>query len=354
MGNQIVTPSMGNWYHDMLRKFGIFPRGCIESGTFFLTLDCINQSHDQLVVKAYQYTSPLDSINSVHNSRLYFELLNSASIKGKGIAPYDSVFQSGNFAFLSRPRYEFTLRQRLQEYPPLEDIEKQWIGYRIIASVKVLHSVNLLHGSLNPDNVFLTWALDLSLSDVAPFKPSHIRCDCPHLFHHFFTTVSRGHCYLAPEQLVDPDRSSDKVLFNLGTFAMDLFSIGCVLYFLYTGIELFTFSELDQYRRDLLSIDDKLEAVPSTVRPLVRDLLSLEPAVRKAVVDHVHFYYPTSFSQISDQFLEFFHGHTGLDLLIRMIPTFRCSSNRLPQKSASFSRRCSAISCIRAAVSRTL
>ena len=226
MGNQIVSPSMGNWYTTFLRKFNITLKGMIESGTFLLTMDCVDETNYPVIVKAYEFCSPLENMTIISNCRIFFDVLEKSDAISKGIVSYSQVHVSGNYAFLVRDKFEYSLSQRMQEYPPLEDIEKQWIAYRVLTSVLSLHEINLVHGAINPDNIFVTLGLDVCVGDLAPFKPSHIRSDMPHLFYHYYATAGRSYCYLAPEQLLSQSDQTNLLLYNRGTFSMDLFSVG--------------------------------------------------------------------------------------------------------------------------------
>ena len=132
MGNQIVIPSMGSWFTGFLKKSGLTAKGTIESGTFLLTLDCVDEDGYPVIVKAYEYTSPLEDLPIVEKCKVYFDQLAKSDIISKGIVPFSKVQVSGNYAFLVRDKLEFTLSQRMDEYPPLEDIEKQlsgWLNY---------------------------------------------------------------------------------------------------------------------------------------------------------------------------------------------------------------------------------
>ena len=322
MGNQIVSPSMGNWYNAFLKRFNISLKGMIESGTFLLTMDCVDESHSPMIVKAYEYCSPLEDLTIVSNCIVYLKQLNMSDTLSKGIVSYTHHYLSGNYAFLVRDKLEYTLSQRMQEYPPLEDIEKQWIAYRVLISVMALHELELVHGAINPDNIFVTLGLDVCIGDVAPFKPSHIRSDMPHLFYHYFATAGRSYCYMAPEQLLSQTDQMNALLYQRGTYSMDLFSVGCVLYYLYTGKHLLTFSDVVSLRDGTLSLEDKLEQLPLYIRPLVNSLLARKPEKRRAALGMLNRFFPLSFGQISNQFFEFFHGEVGLDHLLRLVPAF--------------------------------
>ncbi|OHS93655.1 hypothetical protein TRFO_11657 [Tritrichomonas foetus] len=325
MGNQIVIPSMGNWYVEPLKRCGIIVKSVLESGTFFLTLDCIEaKTNTPIIVKAYESSQALEESNLARNCQIYFSVLHEASSNFYGLTEFHQIYLMHNLAFLCRKKHQFTLTQRMEEYPPLEPVEKLWISYRIIKLVANLHELSLFHGAINPDNVFVTWDLEVSIGDMAPFKPSHIKSNRPDLFHHFFATVSRGSCYLGPEQILMPMQETDNVIFGLGTYSLDYFAAGLVIYFLYTGDHLFNFSSLIQYASGQISIENQLQKLPPTVKELVSQLLVNDPAKRAKnweIILSKHF--PSVFEQISNQFDEFFHSEMSLVHLIMMIPMFQ-------------------------------
>ena len=114
---------------------------------------------------------------------------------------------------------------------------------------------------------------------------------CIDLFHHLFTTASRSSCYLAPEQLLSPEGASDMLNFN-GTFEMDYFATGLVLYYLYTGEHFFTFLRLHQYKIGQFKIDNQIEKLPDEIKKLISSLLSLDPNERKLDPKNLNQYFP--------------------------------------------------------------
>lgn len=319
MGNQIVIPSMGNWYLDFTRRQNYTIKSIIESGTFFLTLDCITQKGNRVIVKAYEYNEDLKNVNAVQTSILYFQNLNQVAIPN--FIPYSQYYVQGPYAYLVRPKFEFTLTRRMEEFPPLAPIEKLWITYQILNSMKILHEDELLHGSIHPDNIFVSWNLEVYVSDIAPFKPSHIRHDQPQLFHHYFASAGRSNCYLAPEQILESD-SLDLLLFNCGTFSMDTFSIGCVIYYIYTGEHLFNFTSLYSFKKGELDISDKLQVLPEPIKTLTINLISLNIDERGLYEGKVSNSFPSSFPQISNQFSELLLGDCDLHHLVSLTPAF--------------------------------
>ncbi|EAX98509.1 CAMK family protein kinase [Trichomonas vaginalis G3] len=323
MGNQLVIPSQADWYEEPLRKMKITVKNSIDSGTFLLTLDCVNQYNEPLIVKAYEYTESLEKGNlGVDNSRKYFNHLTDKIQATQCIIDYSNIIINDRYAFLIRPKKQYTLPQRLEEYPRLEEIEKRWVVFQIYSAISSLHSINLVHGALNPDNIFVDWDISTTVGDLAPFKPTQIRADKPNVYHHYFSTSTRNGCYLAPEQIITEDNVLDPLFFSNLKISADLFSIGCIVYYLYTGTHLFNFSTLIQFKEGKFNLDAKLQALPDKIRNFARTLLDIDPNSRQEVNTSLSKYFPPCFRQIFDQFIEFSTNDGSLTHLVTMIPVF--------------------------------
>lgn len=323
MGNQLVIPSQADWYEEPLRKMKISVNNCIDSGTFLLTLDCKNQNNQNFIVKAYEYTESLEKDNLVvDNSKQYFQHLTDKIQATQCILNYSTITVSDRYAFLMRPKMQYTLPQRLEEYPRLEEIEKRWVVFQIFSAIMSLHSISLVHGSLNPDNIFCDWNVRVNVGDMAPFKPTQIRADKANIYHHYFSTSTRNGCYLAPEQVYTDYFVLDALVFNNPTFSADLFAIGCIIYYLYTGTHLFSFSTLLQYKQGNFDVDSKLANIPESIRGFARILLDIDPNARLESQNLLHKYFPACFRQIFNQFLEFSTNDGSLSHFVTMIPVF--------------------------------
>ena len=61
--------------------------------------------------------------------------------------------------------------------PSTTFIEKLWLSFQLIAGVLQIHSENLTHGDIKPNNIMLTSSSQLFITDFAPFKPTTISGD---------------------------------------------------------------------------------------------------------------------------------------------------------------------------------
>ena len=324
MGNQIVIPSYGDWYVEPLKRNGITVLKQIESGTFFICLDCIETSTENpVIVKAYQYSSPLShNLPEVDSSMIYLkELENYSHSSLCGLTPFFRYFIEGNNAFLVRKKAEYTLGDRMGEYPPLHDVEKLWISFQLFNSLANLHDAQLVHGSLNPDNVLITDDLRTTICDMSPFKPSLIREDKVNFYYHYFTTAKRSACYLAPGQIKSKNEQPNSVTFNRGTFSSDIFSLASIIYFLYSnGNHLFTFSSLCEYSKTKNHLN--LDCIPEQLRETIRKMLSLDFNERFDAFKGYKEIFPNSFQQLFEQICTFHEGGTTMEHIIALIPVF--------------------------------
>ena len=322
MGNNIVIPSLGNWYLEPLKKMKIKVCGIIESSTFFLTLDCESRDGRKLIVKAYEYNSKLAKIDCVNLSLEYFEHLKSFHVNHPSVVGYDPIHVVDRFAFLVRPKFEFTLSQRLDDFPVLEDIEKLWICFQILYQMVEFQVKGFVHGDLHPENIFLDWSLRVHIGDQAPFKPAQVSPEKPHTFIHFFGSSSSTRCYLSPQRIVLKGESTMK--FTDLTPADDLFSVGCIIYFLYSGKHLFTlYSLVDYINGGGVDVEKAVEVVPEQIRPLVLGLLSLRRQVRLDAFQSFRSCFSKIFHQLLFQTEEYFISGSTLGNICSMTPTFQ-------------------------------
>lgn len=121
----------------------------------------------------------------------------------------------------------------------------------------------------------------LYLSDFSSsFKPTSLPEDNPANFSYFFDTAGRRTCYLAPERFLPPGSVPDPA--EKVTWAMDIFSAGCVIAELFLETPIFNLSQMFKYRKGefdpvsfhLYRIADK------DVRDLIANMIALDPTKR--------------------------------------------------------------------------
>ena len=193
--------------------------------------------------------------------------------------------------------------------PFLEDIEKKWLAYQLLCALRDSHARNVYHGDIKTENVLVTSWNWLYLTDYsAPFKKTYLPEDNPADFSYFFDTSGRRTCYIAPERFLrDGDKDDGRGI----TWAMDIFSVGCVIAELFLESPIFSLSQLFKYRQGeydphygyLNRIQDK------DVRELVSHMIQLEPESRYSAEEYLNFWRRKAFPEY---FYSFLHQYMGM------------------------------------------
>ncbi|KAI9660226.1 MAG: Serine/threonine-protein kinase [Alyxoria varia] len=208
-------------------------------------------------------------------------------------------------------KFEKYVRQIMRSTRPfLEDIEKRWLAFQLLNAVKDCHSQNLFHGDIKSENVLVTSWNWLFLSDFsASYKPSHLPEDNPADFSFFFDISGKRTCYLAPERFLAPGESVDG---RSGiTWAMDIFSVGCVIAELFLETPMFNLSQLFNYRQGKFDpVKAHLDRIEDRdVRDLVVHMIQLEPEARYSADEYLNFWRQKAFPEY---FYSFLHQYMHL------------------------------------------
>jgi phosphoinositide-3-kinase regulatory subunit 4 len=161
------------------------------------------------------------------------------------------TLENDKAGILVRPYFYSNLFDRIHTRPFLNLDEKRWIAFQLFQALAMSHSKNVSHGDIKIDNVLLTSWNWVYLSDYASFKPTHLPADNPAAFSYFFDISGRRTCGIAPERFYDPDPTADAESQSCRfdgkvTPAMDIFSLGCVIYEMMTdGKHLYVASSIN-------------------------------------------------------------------------------------------------------------
>ena len=193
--------------------------------------------------------------------------------------------------------------------PFLEDVEKKWLAYQLLCALRDSHARDIYHGDIKTENVLVTSWNWLYLTDYsASFKKTYLPEDNPADFSYYFDTSGRRTCYLAPERFLgDGDRDDGRGI----TWAMDIFSAGCVIAELFLETPIFSLSQLYKYRKGehdphygyLNRIQDR------DIRELVSHMIQLEPEARYSAEEYLNFWRRKAFPEY---FYSFLHQYMGL------------------------------------------
>lgn len=202
-----------------------------------------------------------------------------------------------------------TLLNSASTRPFLEDIEKKWLAYQLLCALRDSHARNVYHGDIKTENVLVTSWNWLYLTDYSSsFKKTYLPEDNPADFSYYFDNSGRRTCYLAPERFLGVGDKDD----GRGvTWAMDVFSVGCVIAELFLEAPIFSLSQLYKYRKGeydpqygyLSKIQDR------DVRDLVSHMIQLEPESRYSAEEYLNFWRRKAFPEY---FYSFLHQYMGL------------------------------------------
>lgn len=193
--------------------------------------------------------------------------------------------------------------------PFLEDIEKKWLAYQLLCAIRDSHARNVYHGDIKTENVLVTSWNWLYLTDFSStFKKTYLPEDNPADFSYYFDTSGRRTCYLAPERFLAAGEKDD----GRGvTWAMDIFSVGCVIAELFLEAPIFNLSQLYKYRKGeydpgygyLNKIQD------DDLREMITHMIQLEPESRYSAEEYLNFWRRKAFPEY---FYSFLHQYMGL------------------------------------------
>ncbi|RDW69591.1 ARM repeat-containing protein [Coleophoma cylindrospora] len=223
---------------------------------------------------------------------------------------YERIVETETNGYLVRQYLYSSLYDRMSTRPFLEDIEKKWLAFQLLCGLRDCHARNIFHGDIKTENTLVTSWNWLYLSDFSSsFKPTTLPVDNPADFSYYFDTAGRRTCYLSPERFLAAGETPDPKAPI--TWAMDVFSAGCVIAELFLEAPIFTLAQLYQYKRGgydpvathLNRITDK------DVREMVGHMIQLEPESRYSAEEYLDFWRKKVFP---DYFFSFLHQYMGL------------------------------------------
>ena len=193
--------------------------------------------------------------------------------------------------------------------PFLEDIEKKWLAYQLLCAIRDSHARNVYHGDIKTENVLVTSWNWLYLTDFSStFKKIYLPEDNPADFSYYFDTSGRRTCYLAPERFLAAGEKDD----GRGvTWAMDVFSVGCVIAELFLETPIFNLSQLYKYRKGEYDPEyvylNKIQ--DDDLREMIKHMIQLEPESRYSAEEYLNFWRRKAFPEY---FYSFLHQYMGL------------------------------------------
>lgn len=222
---------------------------------------------------------------------------------------FERVFETENNAYLLRQWLYSSLYDRLSTRPFLEDIEKKWIAFQLLCALRDCHARDVYHGDIKTENILVTSWNWLYLTDFSgSFKPTRLPDNNPALYSYFFDISTRRVCYIAPERFLAPEdkaRDEDSI-----TWAMDIFSAGCVIAELFLETPIFSLSQLLKYRRgEYDPVISHLSRISDQgLREMLTSMLALDPEKRYSAEQYLEYFkgrvFPEYFYSFLHQYME--------------------------------------------------
>ena len=216
---------------------------------------------------------------------------------------YQRIVEVSSGGFLVRQYIFSSVYDRMSTRPFLEDIEKKWLAFQVLCAVRDCHSHNVYHGDIKTENLLVTSWNWLYLTDFSSsFKPAYLPEDNPADFSFYFDTSGRRTCYIAPERFTSTSREDGQGDLN---WAMDIFSVGCVIAEIFLEGPIFSLSQLFKYRAgDYNPAHTHLSKVEDPeVRGMILNMIALDPEKRYNAEQHLSFYRAKIFPEYFYSFL---------------------------------------------------
>ncbi|TVY25487.1 Serine/threonine-protein kinase [Lachnellula hyalina] len=223
---------------------------------------------------------------------------------------YQRIVETETNGFLVRQYLHSSLYDRMSTRPFLEDIEKKWLAFQLLCGLRDCHARDIFHGDIKTENTLVTSWNWLYMSDFSSsFKPTHLPEDNPADFSYFFDTAGRRTCYLAPERFLAADETLDPKA--PVTWAMDVFSAGCVIAELFLEAPIFNLSQLYKYRkREYDPVLTHLNRIgDENIREMIKHMISLDPESRYSAQNCLDIFKDIIFPEY---FYSFLHQYMGL------------------------------------------
>ncbi|KAI9053077.1 hypothetical protein LZ554_003346 [Drepanopeziza brunnea f. sp. 'monogermtubi'] len=223
---------------------------------------------------------------------------------------YQRIVETETNGFLVRQYLYSSLYDRMSTRPFLEDIEKKWLAFQLLCGVRDCHARDIFHGDIKTENILVTSWNWLYLSDFSSsFKPTTLPEDNPADFSYFFDNAGRRTCYLAPERFLAAGENPDPK--SQISWAMDVFSAGCVIAELFLEVPIFNLSQLYKYKRgEYNPVTIHLDRIADKdVREMIAHMIQLDPESRYSAERYLDFWRKKVFP---DYFYSFLHQYMGL------------------------------------------
>ena len=171
------------------------------------------------------------------------------------------------------------------------------------------HARDIFHGDIKTENILVTSWNWLYLADFSSsFKPTYLPEDNPADYDFYFDTSRRRTCYLAPERFLrageDPNKKGPI------NWAMDIFSVGCVIAELFLETPIFSLASIYKYRaKEYDPATHLYDIKDNDIREMVAHMIQVDPQERYAADEYLNFWRSKAFPEY---FYSFLHQYMNL------------------------------------------
>jgi phosphoinositide-3-kinase, regulatory subunit 4 len=277
-------------------------------------MKCIRARHKDGLVIAKVVLKPYSSLElSKYVKILAEERAKLAEIPNA--LGYHRIVETSTNGYLVRQYINNSLYDRMSTRPFLENIEKKWIAFQLLCAVRDSHARDIYHGDIKAENVLVTSWNWLYLTDYSScFKPTYLPEDNPADFSFFFDTSASDSrdrtCYIAPERFLQAGEDpANKSPIN---WAMDIFSVGCLIGELFTDRKFFSLNGILNYRLSKgISAENPLlkEIADKEIREMVAHMIQVDPEARYRADEYLSFWKHKAFPEY---FYSFLHPYMNL------------------------------------------
>ncbi|KAL2671201.1 hypothetical protein Neosp_013778 [[Neocosmospora] mangrovei] len=304
-GFSLATPSVGSAGIDTSELSDVHYEKSIGNARFMKT---IRGRHENGLVLVKVLVKPYPEVKLVEYKKQIIEQSKALANVPNALG-FQRIIETDSNGYLVRQFLYSSLYDRLSTRPFLEDIEKKWLAFQLLCALRDSHARDVYHGDIKAQNVLVTSWNWLYLSDFSSaYKPVMLPDDNPADFSYFFDISGRRTCYVAPERFYAagevPPRKAKM------TWAMDIFSAGCVIAQMFLESEIFSLAQLYKYRRGeydpvithLSVISDK------DVADMIAHMIQLDPEKRYSAEQYLEFWkgkvFPHYFYNFLHQYME--------------------------------------------------
>ncbi|ENH73777.1 Putative serine/threonine-protein kinase VPS15 [Fusarium oxysporum f. sp. cubense race 1] len=304
-GFSLATPSVGSAGIDISELSDVHFEKSIGNARF---MKSIRGRHENGLVLVKVLVKPYADVKLQQYKKQIIEQSNAID-KIPNTLGFQRIIETETNGYLVRQFLYSSLYDRVSTRPFLEDIEKKWLAFQLLCALRDCHARDVYHGDIKAQNVLVTSWNWLYLSDFSSaYKPVMLPDDNPADFSYFFDTSGLRTCYVAPERFYASGEAPPKKAKM--TWAMDIFSAGCVIAQLFLESDIFSLAQLYKYRRgEYDPVITHLSTIANKdLADMIAHMIQLDPEKRYSADQYLEFWkgkvFPHYFYNFLHQYME--------------------------------------------------